>query len=240
MNKLLLPLIMMIFILLLATNGLSKTYYVSAEEGSDTNPGSEEKPFKTIQRAADVMQAGDSCLIAGGIYRETVQLKTSGKEGQPIVFKAMQDNDVVISGTEQITANWVGYFDYNRTWSDEGEKTFQTQGINGKRKFTQLYVDGELMVKVDNAEKLEGPGKWFCDYQEDDDEYETRLVLWPPEEETVAGMDPGYSNPLNNTIEARIRDYAFVADGISYVNAQGIQYFASENKTDKCMNCKFE
>jgi hypothetical protein len=53
-------------------------------------------------------------------------------------------------------------------------------------------------------------------------------------------MDPGYSSPLNYTIEARIRDYAFVADGISYVHALGIQYFASENKTDKCDNCEFE
>jgi hypothetical protein len=239
MNKLLFTLIMML-ILLLATTGFSKTYYVSSGKGSDANPGSEEQPFKTIQKAANVVQAGDICWIAEGIYRETVKLKTSGKEGQPIVFKAMEDHEVVISGTELITANWIGYFDYNRTWSDEGEKTFQSQGINGKRNFTQLYVDGELMFKVAGAEKLEGPGKWFFDYRGEDGDWETRLVLWPPEEETVAGMDPGYSSPLNYTIEARIRDYAFVADGISYVHALGIQYFASENKTDKCDNCEFE
>jgi hypothetical protein len=239
MNKLLL-LTIFVLSLLVATNAFSETYYVSENDGNDSNPGTAEKPFKTIQKAADVMKAGDTCMIAEGVYRETIQLKTSGKSGQEIVFMAMDDEEVILSGTEVITANWVGYFDYNRTWTDEGEKTFQTQGIRGKKNYTQLFVDGELMTKVDGPEKLDGSAKWFSDLREDDGEYQTRLVLWPPEEETVEGMERGYSNPLNFTIEARIRENAFVASGINYVNVNGIKYFATENKLEDCQNCKFE
>ncbi len=37
-----------------------KDYYVS-QNGDNGNPGSKDKPFKTIQKAADVMAAGDTC-----------------------------------------------------------------------------------------------------------------------------------------------------------------------------------
>ena len=46
------------------------TYYVSPT-GNDSASGTEEAlPFRTIQRAASVMRAGDTCLIRGGIYRD--------------------------------------------------------------------------------------------------------------------------------------------------------------------------
>ena len=42
----------------------AKDYYVS-KDGDDANPGTFEKPFLTIQKAADVMIVGDVCYIWG-------------------------------------------------------------------------------------------------------------------------------------------------------------------------------
>ena len=87
--KFVVPLIM--FFLVCQTG--AGTYYVSASRGNDANPGSEEKPFRTIQKAADVMVAGDDCLIDDGVYRETVTLKKSGTKEKPIRFDL---NDVTL------------------------------------------------------------------------------------------------------------------------------------------------
>jgi hypothetical protein len=44
-----------------------RVYHV-ALTGSDSNPGSEARPFKTIQKAADIVKPGDTVLVDGGVY----------------------------------------------------------------------------------------------------------------------------------------------------------------------------
>jgi len=64
------------------------TYYVDMN-GNDNNPGtSHNLAFRTIQRAADIMTAGDSCLVQPGVYDERVWITTPGNWGAPIIFKA--------------------------------------------------------------------------------------------------------------------------------------------------------
>jgi hypothetical protein len=213
----------------------SDTYYVSDSRGSDENPGTEEKPFKSIQKAADVMVAGDICLIDDGVYRETITLKTSGTKEKPITFKAMEDADVTISGTESLEGvNWVGYFDYDRTWTEEGEKTFQSQGVDKEGKnYTALYMDGKLITRVNSPKELDGPAKWYLDVGDK----RVRILLWPPELENIADdMDAGYNTPLNYEIEAKKRDFAFIASNIDYIVLSGITFFAVNNKLDNCKN----
>ena len=52
-------------------------YYVSPD-GNDNNKGSFDEPFKTIQKAADIMEVGNICYIRKGIYRECITLKKNG------------------------------------------------------------------------------------------------------------------------------------------------------------------
>ena len=64
------------------------TYYVSAENGSDSNNGTSlNTAFKTIQKAADMATAGDTVLIGGGVYRETVTPAHSGTSANPSFIK---------------------------------------------------------------------------------------------------------------------------------------------------------
>lgn len=53
----------------------SKAYYVNQNHSraSDTNPGTLELPFKTIAKAAEVLQPGEKVIISSGIYREMVE-----------------------------------------------------------------------------------------------------------------------------------------------------------------------
>ena len=57
-----------------------------APGGSDSNPGTAERPFATISKAAETARAGDRVQVRAGIYRERVVFPHSGEPGKPIVF----------------------------------------------------------------------------------------------------------------------------------------------------------
>lgn len=69
-------------------------YFVSPQ-GNDGNPGSREKPFKTITKPAGLAQAGDTIRIAPGAYDERVALKNSGEEKSPITLCRDGEGEVV-------------------------------------------------------------------------------------------------------------------------------------------------
>jgi autotransporter-associated beta strand protein len=82
-------------------------YFVSPSGSDTTNNGlSAATPFATIQKAANLMVAGDTCFIRGGIYRETVTVPNSGTASSPITFAAYNNEKVIISGTDPITDTW--------------------------------------------------------------------------------------------------------------------------------------
>lgn len=77
-------------------------YYVSQDErASDTNDGSANAPFRTISKAAETAQAGDTVIIDSGTYREEVIPKSNGTNGNPITFRAAKGAEVTISALEQ-------------------------------------------------------------------------------------------------------------------------------------------
>src|SRR4030042_4046576 len=71
-------------ILLVAPIYAGNIYSVDGTIGNDSNPGTQSSPWKTIQRAADMMVAGDSVMVNGGSYGERIHVKTSGSSGNAI------------------------------------------------------------------------------------------------------------------------------------------------------------
>ena len=83
----------------------SEIFYV-APSGKDTNPGTFEKPWKTIQHAADTLQAGQTVFIREGIYHEAVVTSNGGNTNDGyIVFSAYQKEKPVIDGAGVNDAN---------------------------------------------------------------------------------------------------------------------------------------
>ncbi len=73
------------------------SYYVSPS-GSNSNPGTFNKPWRTIQKAADTLVAGDTVKILPGIYYEKFTPKNSGSSAAYITYTADQGT-VVLDGT---------------------------------------------------------------------------------------------------------------------------------------------
>ncbi len=61
--------------------------YTVSPGGDDGAPGTAERPFRTIQRAADRARAGDTILVRAGVYPEKITLQRSGEEGRPITLR---------------------------------------------------------------------------------------------------------------------------------------------------------
>ncbi|MDT0568091.1 right-handed parallel beta-helix repeat-containing protein [Streptomyces sp. DSM 3412] len=71
-----------------------------ATNGNDGNAGTLAAPLRTVQRAVDLAQAGDSILIRGGTYAPSsnIQLLKSGTASQPIRMGNYNGERVVIDG----------------------------------------------------------------------------------------------------------------------------------------------
>ncbi len=73
------------------------TYYV-APNGSDAGPGSPAAPWRTIQKAANTVVAGDTVLLRTGTYRERVVIAAAGAAGAEVTFAAYPGEAPVVDG----------------------------------------------------------------------------------------------------------------------------------------------
>jgi len=63
-------------------------YYVDGTSGSDSYPGTQSMPWKTIGKAANTLKGGDTAIVKAGTYNERVVVASSGSSGSLISFEA--------------------------------------------------------------------------------------------------------------------------------------------------------
>ncbi len=117
--------------LILSLNSFAGTYVVTPT-GNDSNSGDAGAPFRTIGKAAQVMLAGDTCLVRGGDYYECVNPSASGRPGAPLTFRAAPGERVVLWGTERLTG-----------WTEEGGALWSAPMEWDLGKNNQLFIDGQ-------------------------------------------------------------------------------------------------
>src|SRR5512144_3048129 len=89
-------------ILALATAIQAAEFHV-AVSGNDTNAGTQAAPLRTIQRAAELVQAGDVITVHEGVYRERINPPRGGaSDKKRIVYQAARGEKVAIKGSEVI------------------------------------------------------------------------------------------------------------------------------------------
>jgi len=77
-------------------SALAREFFVAQKDrqANDANPGTEAKPFKTIQPAVDNAQAGDTIWVKEGFYDDPVKITSQGRRGHPITLAAWNDDHV--------------------------------------------------------------------------------------------------------------------------------------------------
>ncbi len=88
---------------LIVKTSLATNYYVSPD-GSDSNPGTFNEPWKSVGKATTTSTAGDTVFIREGIYKEVVTFSNSGTVNNPIVITAFNKEIAIIDGNNNTAA----------------------------------------------------------------------------------------------------------------------------------------
>ena len=99
----------------------------SIAAADDSGPGTSERPWRTIGRAAREAMPGDVALIRTGVYRERVVIERSGTEEKPILFQADGASPVIVTGADVL-----------RGWRRE-EALASGQGRPARREGANLF-----------------------------------------------------------------------------------------------------
>jgi len=139
-------LLIVISLLLAAGCNQGSEYYVSPS-GNDTNPGTREKPFASIEKAKEAVRsvwqskqhADIKVYLDGGVYRleEPIIFKPedSGRENFQVIYKAMEGEKPIISGGMQINS-W--------EQNEQGFWTAKVPPVNERPWiFRELFIDGK-------------------------------------------------------------------------------------------------
>lgn len=182
-------------------------YHVAqTDNAADTNPGSEDAPWRTISRAAEALEPGDTVIIHEGVYREWVAPARSGTPEAPITFMGAPGEEIILTGADVITgwervpgegpvyrhAPWTHRFQVS---TRDGEPVYHHPGDEHHRligRTEQVIVDGNLLDQVLAPEDLR-PGTFLADLDN------RELVVWLPD-----GGDP-----TEREMQASTRQWVF-------------------------------
>ena len=83
----------------------AKEYFVSTT-GNDNGPGTSEQPFKTFKKAVSLVKPGDIVTARGGLYREQIEIRSSGTADKPIIFRGAPGETAMVSAGYAIGETW--------------------------------------------------------------------------------------------------------------------------------------
>jgi hypothetical protein len=128
-------------VLLIAPLGaLNAAEFHIAPSGNDANPGTEAKPLATLQAGVNKLQPGDTLIVRGGVYRETVTFPRSGAKEKPITLKPYRDEKVVVTGCDPVSG-WTHYDAAKNIWKAPMPWTLGT-GRN------QVFCGDEVLIEA--------------------------------------------------------------------------------------------
>jgi hypothetical protein len=164
--------------------------YVDVNHGSDSNPGSQQRPLKTIGAAAVKAVAnnqagiGTKVIINPGTYRETVALTGNVKDTLlPITFQAATAGTAILSGAD-VWGGWTVYSGnsniYTHAWPnkwglcplDTGSGAPPPEEDIVRRRET-VFVNSLAMTQVMTLSAMR-EGTFYVD------ESHSLIYVWPP------------------------------------------------------------
>lgn len=165
---------------------MGNTYFVARDNpnASDENSGAAARPFKTIAKAASVVDMGDVVIIDEGTYREEVPIIRHGHQYQPdsfVVFKAAPGKMVYLKGSDVFEPDWEDlgrgvhqaalpealfragvYNPYALSCViDEPRQARPNEGPTLPETLGQIYVDGDALDQLDSVQAVhDTPGSF--------------------------------------------------------------------------------
>lgn len=193
---------------------------------SDDNPGTADRPFKTISCAARQVQPGDVIQIEDGVYREAVVVEVNGVKERPIMFVAAPGAHVVVTGADVVTewqrepgdgnrfsAPWPHVF---AGWSpSNAHPNDDEHRLIGRCE--QVFTDGYPLQQVLSLPEM-SRGTFFADLQTQ------RLYVWDR-----MNRDPVH---WRQYIQAAARQVVWESRG-AHIHVRGIRFRYAANQAQR-------
>ncbi|MCL4193544.1 MAG: DUF1565 domain-containing protein, partial [Thermoguttaceae bacterium] len=208
---------------------LSGAWCASAREihvaitGIDSNRGGRQDPYRTIAKASEVAQPGDTITIHAGTYREWVKPVRGGdSEDRRITYRARPGEQAIIKGSERITS-----------WTPEGGGVWKAELPNdffgdynpyalavsgGWLNYGQwhhrgdVYLNGEAFYEKQTVQEVETAGQsWHCEVND---------------KVTILRANFGQADPNAELTEINVRECLFMPEitGLRYITIDGLQF----------------
>ncbi len=204
--------------------------YVNAAAGLD-GCGTKERPFKRIDEAARIAAAGDTVLVAPGVYREYVNPRNAGTEDQRITYRSEVPLGAVITGAERVTG-WQPFRGdvwtvrvRNGIFGSYNPYTTYVYGdwyFAGKSKHTGcIWLNDTALYEAASIEECEAAAVYPCSWDP-----EASRAKWYAEQdggETVFYASFRGADPNRENVEITVRRECFFPDktGVGYITVRG-------------------
>lgn len=222
-------------------------YYV-APNGNDSNPGTLEAPFLTINHAAQLALPGDTVRVREGVYREWVNPAEGGlTPASRITYEAMPGEHVVIKGSEIVTGwtlvdgtVWTVTVD-NALFGDWNPFARAVEGdwLMSPREdpvhLGDVYLNGRSMYEARSVVEVREAKMRFSGHQvpanpdpEPVRDPEDSIYQWYAEvQETTTTIWANFhgANPNEELVEINVRPYCFypTKTGRNYITLRGFE-----------------
>jgi hypothetical protein len=195
--------------------------YVDTAKGSDTNPGTQSQPLKTIGAAATMAQTnnhssiGSKVIINPGTYRESIKLSHNVKDTSlPITFEAATNGTVVVSGAT-VYSGWATYSQnhsiYTNGWTNTWGECPQLSSCPFQQDIMlrqeMVAVNGTALTQVMSLTQML-QGTFFVDQQS------AQIYVWP-----ASGTNMGTA-----TVEAASLPALFTIQHKSNIVVRGLTF----------------
>jgi len=202
-------------------------------QANDENPGTADRPWRTIGKAAATLQPGERVIVHRGVYREWVRPERGGTgPDQMIWYEAAPGEDVQLKGSDVWSPEWRAVDGAWRAALDPklflSENPFALENSPAQpsaewKRFPsmelrrgQLFLDGKPLAQVAKREELLQADDCFW-VEADGESLQARLA--------------GGVSPEGRSFELTCREQVFapVQRGLNYIGVSGFRIFHAAN-----------
>ncbi len=225
----------------------TKTYYVDNgnPRAADSNPGTKELPFLTINKAAQVLRPGERVVIMTGVYRERVDPARGGTGPDKMVgYESAPGAHVVVKGSRLAKTGWEPSTGFKidlpaaaRAKAKIYQRRLDDLDFQGYNPFGMVSIMQDRVYLMPKPEELwrhlARRGMVFVDGRRlEQVELYQHLgrkdgAFWCEHDGlTIHVRLPGDSEPVQHEVELAIQEQVFAprTRGISYLRVKGISF----------------
>jgi len=195
--------------------------------------GSQARPFRRIQQAADIAMPGDEVLVAPGEYPEDVSPVFAGTEQKPVVYRSTVPRGAVITGADRFTT-WEyyegdvwkltvpnAYFHKYNPYTTLVYGDWLDQSIPAHT--GEVFLNGKSLYEKDTLQKILAPEFFDSSWDREFTKHTWYACQSEDNDDTLIFANFQGKNPNEEHVELSVRAHCFYPEQehVDYITLSG-------------------